>query len=353
MCTYTATFVAKDMGSHSVVNPIIDQFEREGHNIIVAAEGIAAEYFQADGRKLAFAGTRDFRDVPFSLNCEAFLATHSPHVLTVGEGSPNNLEGEMAWAANTLSIPVVAVDDYWGGALRIHPARPDIICTVDEYSANIPNIDFPEAKVVITGNPGARNLTASREVMGKVESLRRKYDNVIVFVGGGLDSTTDDIKFLTQCAELTGGNWCLIPAFHPKARDRKLPDGKKTYREFWSGMLAVLGDRVKYVDGRGDELVACASMVVSHRSTLMTAAAYMGKIVVSIQTSAGRKDMVGETERGKVPHVELGVAPLVKEPTDLSTFGPPNPDTVREKIFPFDPNIAYNAIVEHLSQRPS
>ena len=227
--------VAKDMGSHSVVSPVIreadEAFGKE--NVSVVTEGIAAERFFEAGRMPFFAGTKDFRVVPFTFDCRTFLENQKPDVVVVGEGAPINLERQMAQAANNLDILVVSISDLWGGVMqllsddRAESARPDLMLTLDIYAAELAEDAFPGVPTRIVGNPGVKDVHVSPEVESWMRNLRRRFDTTYVFGGGGWH-TTADLAFLIASLKQTTGNWCLVPLFHPKWVELRLEDDSIT-----------------------------------------------------------------------------------------------------------------------------
>jgi len=349
------------MGSHSVVGPVVEEadkaFGRE--NVLVVTEGIAAERFFEAGRRPFFTGTKDFRVMPFTFDCRTFLEIQKPDVVVVGEGFPINLERQMAHAANNLGIPVVSVSDFWGGVMqllsddRAESARPDLMLTLDIYAAELAKNVFPGVSTRIVGNPGVKDVHVSQEVEEWMRNLRRRFDTVYVFGGGGWH-TTADLAFLITSLEQTPGDWCLVPLFHPKWVDLRLEDDSMAYGELWTEMLESIADRIFFPEAdnvpkySGEEYAVCGDVFVSCFSTLMTTAAQYGKTVLSLQTSEYLEALAAVSVSKVVPQVALGCAHAILEPTDLSVFGPMDHIHIEQTLKPFCGALAFKEIMKFL-----
>jgi len=341
--------ICKDLGSVSMVGPIAQALSNHGYEALPIIEGMGASRWSSMCQvSPVFRGTDDFRRAPFSLDASAILNRYSPNVVVVGESSPNNLEGQFARVAQKFNIPLVLVEDFWGGFVRISGLikSPDLVLTLDQHAAGFVQTQFPDTHVVVTGNPGVRQegIVQAREVL----DLRARGHLVITFCGGGPE-TAEQLQLLLQCLSRTSGEWVLIPRWHPKEADR--PDaenGNQPYRETWDTLLEPLGSRVVRFDKLPtDNVLASSDVVCAGYSTTLTTAAYVGVTAVSLVTPEVKRLLMKESGLSQVPQVALRVAHAVDTPVDLAQFQPCSIE-VRARLMPFDSAIgaaAVNALV--------
>ena len=352
MSSIRALFCAKDLGSAGMILPLVKEWQKAGHEAVVVTEGLAGAKFQEAGLPVFFKGTENFVSVPFTLDVEAALEAIRPSAVVVGESAPCHLEKQIAKAANILSIPLVAVDDLWGGFRRLD-ARPDLILTLDELGVRKAKEAFPDVSVSVVGNPGVpseKELSELKELqVPALTSLKNSYVKVITFVGGGKESTLKELQLLLECLKLTPKSWCLVVSFHPKWRKVLNPEGKE-YGDVWSEALSSLGNRVRYTHELGissRDAVVGADLVVAGVSTLMTTAAALGKPVVSLTTPEVLEVLRSEGGLDEVPQVSLGLAKEVVVPENLLSESILDPD-VRKMPVSYDPVQAALAVQDFL-----
>jgi len=342
--------VCKDMGGANVVAPIAQVLSSQGYEVFPVVEGMAAyRWLQICSVPPVFRGSDDYRRVLFSPEVRVVFEQYHPNVVVVGEGFPNHLEGEFARAAQARHIPLVLVEDFWRANTRLVLASPpDLILVVDAYAARLANMRFPEARIVLVGNPGVRfGIDPAAEVL----ELRVQGELIITFCGGGPE-TAEQIELLSQCLAVTSKPWKLIPRWHPKEADRPDPkNGNQPYRETWNALLAPLGDRVVRVDGPPtDNIVVASDLVLAGFSTLLTTAAKAGVPAAALVTPAVQKSLQEESGLLEVPQVILGVADLVANPVDLALLKPCSRE-VRARLMPFDPAVGAAAICDLVEGR--
>lgn len=343
--------VCKDMGATNMVARTADILSGGRHEVFPVLEGMGASRWPEMCSVLPiFRGTDDYDAMPFSLEVEAVLERYHPDVVIVGTSFPNHLEQEFARAAQERGIPLVVVEDFWGGSRRISGLRrPDLVLTLDEYSARLVREQFgSESRVVVVGNPGVKlDVARAPEVM----ELRSGGDLVITLCGGGYE-TAEQIQLLLECLAVTNQQYKLIPRWHPKVVDQPDPENdNRPYRETWDALLAPLGDRVVRVDGPGTEnVVVASSLVCAGFSSLLTTAAKAGVAAAALVTPKVLQALQGESGLSQVPQVELGAAYLVTSPADLALLQPCS-EQVRAGLKPFDPVAGAAAICAFVGGR--
>jgi hypothetical protein len=342
-------FVAKDMGSANVTCPLARICIERGHEVTTVLEGLAAGIYEKADILPYFKGTVNYIDEPFNINAEAVLRKVKPDGVVVGLGSPINLEQSFGSAANALGIPLIECVDFWNGTNR-SSAQPQVVLSIDEVDAKLSLRRHPSAKVYIVGNPGVPQFGAVKPA-SEVDRLREEFDKVYTYIGGS-ERTGDEIEFLVKCLHKTGGNWCLVPRFHPKHAKREYPSRKGiTYGYVWADMLVTsLGNRiiVYLPEVKSTESVVVASNgTFSSWSTLLTTSAQAGKVTASLWVPSARKELKELTELDQVPLVDLGCCHSLVEVTDLSGLTPPDSESIA-KLKPYDPRVAYEALMRSM-----
>ncbi len=335
-------FVCKDIGGGKMAIPLAEQFRNHGLNITTITEGLAAERFQRAGFYPYFQGTVDFHATNFSINAKKMLEDINPAVVIATEGSPANMERSFACVANRLKIPVVFLEDFWGGYCRLNPARPDLILVIDEYAARLVTKKFSRTLTSVVGNHAVMKEGVNcPEAENFITNLRKKFDKIFLFIGQG-EFTASIIILLIQCLSQTPSNWCLIPKFHPKVAGTKISDGR-TLSDLWMNMLGPIRDKLVNTTLSLPEIAPHADIALTGYSSASTTVAYNGKIVVALQTPEVMKSLKSKTGLDAIPLVSLGCATAITKPTSLSNISRPS-DKSLKKLIPYNPEKAYDEI---------
>ena len=343
-------YCAKDMGAANVTLPHAIMHRDNGASVRVVAEGIAAGDYIKAGFIPDFAGTVNFREVPFTFDAAAYLSrrfrdqngNEIPGALVLGESSPANLEIQLGKALAEVNgerkIPVFLVEcqDFWGGHIRLG-LRPTLVITLDQYAKELIHKSHPhlaDENVVIAGNPGAKTVQIFPRVNQPHLELRKRFGTIYYYAGGG-EYTFAEIELLKECLAKTTGNWCLVAGFHPKHVQK--------YGDDWREALKPLGDRFVEAEPRTGDQWASLTTTLSGFSTVLTTATYYGQITAVLCTTASMKSLEIKSGLNEIPHAALGWATPIKKPRDLSTLKLPS-EEVLEKLKPYEPRIAYQAI---------
>ncbi len=353
-------FAAKDNGCSSVTEQVAVLAREDGHGIPTALEGLAMARYEALGFPVReapnFAGCVDFR-VPTpeerergadTFDAAEYLERVNPDIIVTGLGSPINIQRHIAAVATRRKIPLVVCEDFWAkspGHLNPKLVSPYRILTVDEYSVALNKRAFPNARQYIVGNPGVKDVAVPDEVLRQMNALRAEFGKVYVYAGAGPDSTTAELDLLLKCLKKTPEDWCLVPRFHPKYEKLQMPGMEKPYGELWRKYLAPFVERVRYVEAKSTDPVACAADVVaSGFSTLVSTALYNGVPAVCLKTPETIAALNAHGEHyTEIPQVALGLTPAIIKPTDLSQFGMPSPEAMK-RLVPYDAKVAWGYI---------
>lgn len=353
-------FVAKDNGCSSVTEQMAVLARGGGHKVFTVLEGLAMARYEALGFPVReapnFAGCVDFRvptDEEKERGADKFDATEymervNPDIIVTGLGSPINIQQKIAEVTTRWSGFLVVCEDFWAkspGHLSPRWVRPNMILTVDEYSVVLNKRVFPNARQYIVGNPGVKDVTVPDEVLRQMNALRAEFGKVYVYAGAGPDSTTAELDLLLKCLKKTPEDWCLVPRFHPKYEKLQMPGMEKPYGELWREYLAPFSERVRYVEAKSTDPVACvADVVASGFSTLVSTALYNGVAAVCLRTPETVAALKAHGEHyTEIPQVALGLTPAIIEPIDLSQFGMPSAEAMK-RLVPYDAKVAWGYI---------
>lgn len=309
-------FVSKDKGGAQVLIPLAKFVRKNGHEVVVVAEGLAAKQFEEAGFTLYFKGMVDFKEIPFMLDVIKVVENTKPDVIIVSAGFPINLEGAFAVASAKKGIPLVIMEDFWGGSGKLKGIIPQLILTLDAYGEKLVHEMFPDVPTEVIGHhelpfPITRLLYSTDEVLSS-----KKY--TCVYIGAGYP-TEAELKLLVDCLKMTDKEWCLIPCFHPKCINWKTEDGKRL-EDIWNEVLKPISGRVHFISDPVESIIPLADIVVSGFSTLLNLSAYLGRTTASLQTTETLASIKEQAGLDKIPIIELGCAHVITEPISLDTL---------------------------------
>ncbi len=313
--------VSKDNGDTKMLLPISKEAMRQGHEVIILAEGVGVSQYGAAGIKPFFSDVPN-PDPKTSFNLDELFHYLKPQAVLIGFPEPNNLSHAVALAANERSVPVIGVEDYWGGVKRNPEIRNALVLTIDDYAADIVRgCVEKEVRISVIGNhtiPGTDYRTPET-VLDGMKKLRNQFAEVFVYGGGDWYYTTEELKLLASSLMKTPGNWCLIPRYHPnvkKAVALEIGDSR-TFAEVWDELLFPLGDRVVRLDsGNSDDMATVCDAYFSSLGSSMNTAIACGKPTVAVLTEATMKAL-RVAKLDVVPSVYLGGAKTLTEVMDL------------------------------------
>src|SRR3989344_2413804 len=369
----------KDMGSQSVVEKPTLEAHRNKFRTYMVIEGkgglrfLEKNFFpeikqiavpckspividaKIDGGILSIiAGSDDFHTRPFSFNSEWFLrevfgdnrGIERQGVVLIGESSPINIERDMALSVAKINksrhnpIKLVACQDFWGNSRNVAPdIKPDMAQVNDEYAAELTLETYKhlrEKDVIVRGNPGVKNVVVSTGVQSEYNNLRKKFETVYFYAGGGEPETSEQLKILGGCISKTNGNFCVVVGFHPTLVEK--------HGVIWRDIIAPFNRQIiEAKPGTGDEWASLADVTISGHSTTMTTALYSGKSAISIRTPSIDK-LYAERHMSMVPQVAMGWTKSIEAPVNLALVKRPSEEAL-EKLKPFDSELAFRSIV--------
>ena len=345
--------VSKDNGDTKMLLPIAREAIRVGYEVNILAEGVGVAHYSAKGMVPFFADAPN-PDPKTSFNWDALFRYLNPQVVLIGFPGPNNLSRQAGLAANAKGVPVVGVEDYWGGVKRNLELEYSLLLTIDDYAREIARQCLGSGvPISVIGNhaiPGA-DYRSPEVVVEGMKKIRERFDEVFVFGGGGELHTTEELKLLVASLEKTSGNWCLIPRYHPNVKKKTATaiGDHRTFEEVWNEMLLPLGDQVVRLDaGNSDDMAVLCDAYFSGLGSTMSTAVYLGKPTVAVVTQA-TKEAIRDSKLDEVPAVKLGGAKVLSEVQDVRPLLVSPTEEVRKKFKPLDPILAVQAIENNLS----
>ena len=218
---------------------------------------------------------------------EEALKDGAPKVLITTMCSGGGVGRDLAKVLAGQTCQVVALQDYWGGALTDEWAgvRPDYICVNDLFGKEITCKSWPDfdtKKVIITGYP-ALDRFAGRDIRVLAVEAREKLalptDMPIVLFGGVLQSTGHAMSELVEVLNELDQPVCFIPRLHP--RMAQAPEDK-TLCDTAIGLFHN-GQVIADSSACGVEaLIAAATVTITPFSTMLLEASVMRKPNISL-----------------------------------------------------------------------
>ncbi|MDO8861660.1 hypothetical protein Q6D67_08095 [Haliea sp. E1-2-M8] len=247
-------------------------------------------------------------------------------LLTATSVNSTNWERFFLAAARELSIPSIAVLDFWssyrarfsdeGGAEII---LPDKLAVMDERAkAEAVRAGLPESHIVVTGQPAFDALSKTRRLFNNDLKLQQRTslsvsedELLVLFVsqplhemqathglaGQGFNEfqvVQEVLESLECIAQKSGRKILFLIRLHPRELSSK-------YDWLESSHIRIATSTI----GSSREIAMSANLVVGMNSVLLLEACYLGCVVVSVQPSMTGKD--------NLPTNSLGVSYAVYE----------------------------------------
>lgn len=274
--------------AHAYGTALADALATQGHHVVLAAGGIAADRLRATQREFRSGSARDILDAVRPDVVVACIA---------GVETPDAVERALAIEAHARGIPWTCQEDCEGVVSRPFYAawltayRPVAICCTDAVSAERAVVACPGTSVTVVGNPAwdmvvardAASLRATTRVALEVNDHQR----LIVYVGSkGIATVRESLQPFCRSVRRLGSDLVVAALFHP-ADPEWLPtvrDGAPfgCYGEDLDGIAVRTRSQVEAACGGKDllPLLAASDVVVSPTSTEVVRAAILGRPVI-------------------------------------------------------------------------
>ncbi len=337
-------FGAKDMGSGNVTSAVARIAEQRGHKVVAYVEGPSVGIFcnaQIQGVKPG---------LELSI-LDTLLSGDTPDYIVTGMSFPQStVEQNLQYFAKAYNIPLVLIEDVPGASRRTRRLA-DYVFTTDEIGLAASQAHHLGAQCFIAGNIGVKKVTPSPEMVAKVSALPQN-GQIYMFTEStkpGHGSINEQFDSFIGCVKKTPESLFFIIRLHPKWKG--FEEGGVSLHDIWMMKLrSEIGDRlVEMPDGSTDELAVLTDGVISVFSTLLTTAAYHGKVAISLRTPLSIEFMQEATGFETAHIVQLGCATEVTEPRDLSTIDPASAEA-RAKLLPFNPELVCDMLERTLGR---
>lgn len=253
------------------------------------------------------------------LDAVSFLATAEPDVVVTGLSWPIRIEETFSRAAQARVLPLVWLEDMWGGHRRCDSRPPDLILTIDGAAARLVRDERRYAKtdVRVIGSPVFDALDPAKipETTKTAVDALRGHGTVVLLAGQG-EATDDVLRVVFRSIVKTREPCVLVPRFHPKF----MPEHGNRWTAAIEAFRTERPDRVRELPAPEHELdhvAACADITVSVYSTGLLASAFARQFPVSVATPATVAEMKRATGVERYPLAAFGAAVEIAEPTDL------------------------------------
>ncbi len=315
--------------SARVTIPILTELKKKGVETPIIAEGRAVVVCKEKGWPLIVEGDDELK--PYEVErARKDLRRIKPDVALVGTGlCPSNWEKRFAWVAGKeLGLPVVAVEDIWGGVTRLEGFVPDWAFVMDEFSAKkimmgsdgfkYPPIVIGDiASITDTKISGTDRTNHDSKEAGLIATLS-KYTLVLI-VGDHLNNVLELVKIVAESIKLENhpDEFVVVPRLvHPKlVNDPNVTPILEEAKRLFKGL------EVYHFDGIStDALAARCDYTATCFSTPLRIALHHGKRAISVQGPKSNKLMKDETGFDEYPLVTAGAVPALVEPARITEF---------------------------------
>ncbi|MBI4160527.1 MAG: hypothetical protein HY506_01310 [Candidatus Yanofskybacteria bacterium] len=343
--------------SARVAIPILTELKKKGVETLIIAEGRAATVCKESGWPLVVEGNDDLK--PFGKErVKEQIRVIKPDVVLVGTGlCPSNWELEFALIAEKFGIPIVAVEDIWGGLSKLKDVVPDLTLIMDNsMEESIQRSTRRRNNMLLFDAVGSGNreyekeavnrvVTEEKEDLERYRSLSRHWciigdiastvdagappDKLAMFnetiqdktsvliVGDHLDNVLELVEMVVASIKLEKkpGDFIIVTRLvHPKlVNDPSVAPTLEAAKRLLEGLVVNRFDGIST-----DALAARCNYTCTCYSTPLRIAIHHGQRAISVQGPKSNKLMKDETGFDEYPLVTAGTIPALTEPTRIS-----------------------------------
>ncbi|MBI2045170.1 hypothetical protein HYT23_03865 [Candidatus Pacearchaeota archaeon] len=312
-------------GGANAITPVINELNMgKKIELVIIGHQYSKSVFDNFGIRYKTIESYGLKDV--SLNSMGVILDEEKPDLIFTGSSPqdrNNkdvIEQNMTLAARFRKIPSLAVLDYWANYWQrvsdINSGErfkflPDKLAIMDHYAKEaMLRENFPEEKLIITGNPYFDNLRkiAKNFDQSKKNYIRKKFNfDILIFYAGGpfkIDLNKygywylDNVMLINEVIKELSNilNCGLVVNFHPRLSPNEREEINKYILNNGNGRIIVENDI------RSQELILSSDIFATAFSTLAVEAILMKKPCISLQPNLKFTDEINVlTGRGIIP----------------------------------------------------
>ena len=324
--------VIRTNAAASAVEPLFAELRSRGHHTTLFAEGGG----QAKHR---------LKDHFVELTqLQQLLAAFDKKfdVVVTGLSKEREFEQIAEAEAKRRGIPLVQVEDYWGGHV-ITDAEPNLLLVVDAMAEKMSREAHPGMRTAVVGLPGLFAVTPDDALKHRLDEVRATTGaRLIVYTDTGQEAM-ETLPLLVASIRQTTTPVMLIPKWNPNLRNDASDDGR-TWAERCEEIIVPLREQGKILDvpESTDEVVMCADLTASGFSVLLFRALCAGKQALTLWTPFVEHLLKVKTGLTETPLMMLG-GPTLAQPQPLDAILAQKALSVGVK--PFDPKAAADAIL--------
>ena len=278
-------FVSQDQGSGNALCPVIRELLHDKYlRVRVFAARFSKDVFQEQGIDFSDLDNRGFKDV---LNFK-------PDLIVTGASMRKCIEKDALLFARKNRIKALTVLDFWGNywerftvnGEQSPDSLPDHICIMDDIAREqMISAGFPEAKLVVTGNPyfDTFGIPETREDNLNYRSIL--YISQPVFQNGSYRSDLRPFEDLLDIVSGVDQKIRIIIRPHPK-------DEPGIFDRYKRDNLKVESRQ------RIGDLIMNSDIVIGKSSSVLFEAVFRGKLVISYQPVENKQEWLVTNQLG-------------------------------------------------------
>lgn len=341
--------IVRDVGALNAVGHIVAELRSAGHTVDLFVEEDGASVKRVTGFH------SPYMFVGHSFDVEAYFQEAQPRFLIAGLSQPRVLESTFEHAARAAKpcIPVMHVEDFWGGHVRAKGFQADIVVTIDDLGVKLLRQTYPSVCAVIAGFAGVTKVAPPDRLIERMERLRYLAPgvHVVIYPDGGPECDPA-LPNLVQSLLMTRERIAFVPRLHPRFQGRQVSENSSvTWGKWCSEKIKPLRERglLHHFDATTDEIVEAALMtgstcVASCYSSTMFRASNVGACPLTLWTPVIEAQLKNGTGLSKTPLMLYDAGyPVLREPRALDEFL--GKSYARTSVTPFDARGGVNAVL--------
>ncbi len=308
--------------SAKVALPILAEAKVQGNDVAIVAEGRATTICEESGLVLLIRGTDELQQFGHS-QVSQVLNDYVPDVLLIGLSAPINWELEFAQVARGFKVPVVAIEDIWGGLTRLNGFVPDLALVMDSLAKRLAESYKRVLNCEIIGDIASTIKPVIPEnklgEAGRMRTLHDEGKKIILIVGDHTQNVLEIVDLVTASVRLepNPSNFVVTHSLvHPKLVGT--PEGDAILEP---ATRLLKGLRVEQFGGLStDARAARAHYTATCFSTPLRIALHHGQRAISVMGPISKALLKKETGTHSYPLAASGVVPALIEPSMFDAF---------------------------------
>lgn len=332
--------ISSNIGGTNVVLPVAKLALERGHEITVCAGGRGLKRWQDSGMPISVVGQNELTARPQGFDPYAILRSQKIELVIAGQSSPMDWESDMLLASLFEEVKAFSIGDFWNGWTRLKVGPLGGVGLLDVFDVNKLRKDstWNKSVGVVTGNPGAVQVSVPDEIRQAFDELRQKHGRVYLYAMGGPDTALEELQLVVDSMIKTPQG-VLVPRGNPKYNKPGLSEADQIFKQRWEEILDPLrkSGRVAEVPSpAGEPLAAASDVTISGFSTMSTITLCHGGAAISLCIPGVLASLKKQSGLDEIPHVVMGLSTSLAQPGDLSGIKAPSAEQLSQ-LMPYDP----------------